>query len=66
MRDVADRRDDEFGDEGAVRVGADDAFLHDLLGGDDHPLCSKGGFLLLADDAPDVGVPAARRSAARG
>ena len=30
--DVANRVDDETGDQGAVRVGADDRFVDDLLG----------------------------------
>ena len=53
---VADRIDDETGDEGAVGVGADHCLIDNFFGGDDDVLGSKSGFLLLTDDAPDLGV----------
>ena len=31
-------------------------FIHDLFRGQDHLLGGKGSFLLLADDAPDMGI----------
>ena len=53
---MADGADDKAGDQCAVRVGADDCFVHDFFGSQDDFFRGEGHFFLLADDAPQVGI----------
>ena len=54
---MAHGTDHDPGNHRPVRVGADDRFIHDLLGCQNDLLRCEGGFLLLADDPPQVGIP---------
>jgi hypothetical protein len=53
---MADRATMKAGDQGAVGVGADDASSTISSAVRITRFGGKGGFLLLADDAPDMGV----------
>ncbi len=52
----ADGGDRHAGEQGAIRVGADDVPVHQLLDHDDDPLGGEGRLALDPDQAPDLDV----------
>ena len=56
---VHHRVDQVVGDDGTVRLAADDLFVDDFLGADDQGLGSPGQLSGKAADAVDLGIPVA-------
>ena len=58
VRNMADGIHHKAGDDRAIGVRPDLVFADNLLGSQDDAVGGKGGFFLLTDDAPEVGVAA--------